>query len=156
MRIRFFIRDLLWLTFVVAVAGCSEKVKTPAQLTLYSIDVQADFQERGHGRFHGYPVLGKIQIASEADREQITRALMDGISNSDKEGLLPNCFWPRHAIQMVDGGETTEYVICFQCLQIEVYKNNQKTMERTTKVAKPLLNDYLRAAEIQLASEPGS
>jgi len=94
MRLRFTIRDLLWLTLVVALPGCSrvtQEVKTPDQLTLYSVNTQEDFPDVGEGRFHNFPVLGKVEITDAEQRHEIMAAVMDGISRG---GGVPSVSGP--------------------------------------------------------------
>ena len=74
-------------------------VNTPDQLNLYSINGLNP--KRGNAidakeEFHGFPVLGKVEITEARNRKQIMVALQDGMNRSD--GVMAKCFWPRHAI----------------------------------------------------------
>src|SRR5689334_1966387 len=75
---------------------------TPDQLTLYSIDGRDPDRRQHLGSnedYHGYPVLGKLEVADAAQRRQIMRALNEGITGSN--GTSNKCFWPRHGIRTV-------------------------------------------------------
>ena len=152
MRFRFTIRDLLWLTLVVALTGCSrarQDVKTPDQMTLYSVNVQEDLPDVGNGRFHEFPVLGKIEITDANQRHEIMAAVMDGISDG---GTPAACFWPRHAIRTVVDGKTIDYVICFHCSQIGIWDGEHRYVAMS-RDAMPVLDKYLKAASIPQAPE---
>ncbi len=150
---RFTILGLLCLAALLPVCGCAGKapnVKTPDRLTLYSIKTETTDADEGNGRFHNYPILGKVEIADAGQRREIMTALVEGIA---KGGVPGACFWPRHAIQTITDGKTVDYVICFHCSQIEVYGDNPKT-EVTTNDAMPVLDRYLKAAAITQVPEP--
>ena len=139
-----------------ALAGCGRDpvagLEAPEQLTLYSID-GLDFGPRQEPKtdekFHGYPVLGKIEITDAAKRREIAAALKDGLARSD--GKMAKCFWPRHAIRTVANGWTVEYVICFECYQLEVHDGNSKSVKPVTRDPQAVFNKHLKEASIPLA-----
>ena len=65
--------------------------------------------------FRGYAILGKVEITDPAARQEIVKAVLDGISESD--GTVASCFWPRHGVQVLTNGKAVDYVICYECLQ---------------------------------------
>src|SRR5690606_26013570 len=104
----------------VSLCGCSrrsiENLPVPEQLTLYSL---LGFGEaRGEMEsFHRYPVLGKIEVTDPEQRREIYMALHKGIDPSVDITL---CFQPRHGIRAVVDGQTTDYVICYECYQVRI------------------------------------
>jgi len=142
----------LGFLLVTCFAGCGgPTVETPEQLILYSIDGQVERTSNSttDQLFHGYPILGKIEIKEPADRTTIMRALAQGIAKSD--GNRAACFWPRHAIHAVHKGTSIDYVICFQCLQLVIEQNSRTTMKATTRDPEPTFNKYLANAGIPIA-----
>jgi hypothetical protein len=144
------------MCFVVAfvVNGCGRPIgslEIPEKLTLYSIDGR-DFapaqRPEADEEFHGYPVLGKVEITDAAKRKEIIRALNRGLARSD--GTVAKCFWPRHAIHAVTKGRTIEYVICFQCYQLEAHADNSKSVKPITREPQPVLDKHLERAGIPL------
>src|SRR5262249_55219602 len=80
---RFTTLGLLCLITLLPVCGCTRKspnVKTPDRLTLYSLKPETTDAEEGNGRFHGYPILGKVEIADAGQRQEIMTALVEGIA----------------------------------------------------------------------------
>jgi hypothetical protein len=142
--------------FALVLMGCRRDplggVDVPEQLTLYSIDGR-DFepgkQPKVDEKFHGYPVLGKVEITDAGKRKEIIAALKEGLAHDD--GSIAACFWPRHAIRVVDKGRTIDYVICFQCYQVQAYDGNAKSVKPVTREPQPVLNRHLKEAGIPLA-----
>ena len=144
--------------FLLAVvfAGCQNEPRrnldSVESLTLYSIDgTEASMgQESAAGEtFRGYPLLGQIDITASQSRQEIADAINSSISQSD--GLVAACFWPRHALRVRAQGQTIDYVVCFQCRQLEVYEGKSRTMIPIETTAEPVLNRWLEQAGIPLA-----
>ena len=141
---------------VVFLIGCEsgsvQNLTTPDSLTLYSIDGR-DFvpgtEPKADEEFHGYPVLGKIDVKDPKSRREIIAAVKKGIADSD--GMMAKCFWPRHAIRATENGKTIEYVICFECNQLQIYTDGTDELEPTTREPQVVLNKHLQDAKIPLA-----
>src|SRR5207248_3305054 len=124
----------------------------PEKLTLYSID--GNSYNPGEGpktdeTFHGYAVLGKIDVADPEKRKEIMAALKEGIDASD--GRMAKCFWPRHAIRAEQAGKVFEYVICFQCEQMEVYAGIRKQTVPIADTPQQYFNRLLTDDKVPLA-----
>jgi len=142
---------LTCLTAVIScIGGCGQE-SAPEQLTLYSIDGVRDPRNmpKAEEQFHGYPVLGKIEVTDAKVRQEIMAAIKDGMARSD--GALPKCFWPRHAIRAFEKGKKIDYVICFECLQLQIHANGTPQTEPTTREPQSVLNKHLKAAGIPIA-----
>jgi hypothetical protein len=150
---------MLLVATIVTLGGCSRDpypgLENPEELTLYSIDGR-DFQPgqepKVDEKFHGYPVLGKLKITDAGKRKEIAAALQDAMAKSD--GTMNKCFWPRHAIRVKVGDRTVDYVICFECLQLELHPSTGRTAKAITRDPQPLFNHYLEEASVPLA--PGA
>ena len=150
------IAGILILVSMCSLTRCSrnplDKLDTPQQLTLYSVDGR-DFEPgeepKTDEKFHGYPVLGKVEITEEGQRRDLIAALKVGIDLSD--GKLAACFWPRHAIRMVRENQTTDLVICFECYQLRDYKTKQVKTITITRDPQPLFDKTLQEVGIKLA-----
>jgi hypothetical protein len=155
MQIRF-VTSLACIVVAFVFAGCggdsATGLDTPEQLTLYSLDGR-DFEPgeepKTEEKFHGYPVLGKLEITDAAKRDEIVAALKDGLARSD--GRMAKCFWPRHAIRVLEKGHSIDYVICFECYQLEIHKGASKSVKPVTREPQPVFNKFLKEASIPLA-----
>ena len=160
----------MWTRYVVLVGcvlvisafvGCRSDpvagVSTPDQLTLYSINglvpVRGKVPE-GEDEFHGFPVLGKVEITDAAKRKEIMAALKEGVTRSD--GNMAKCFWPRHAIRAVEKGRTVDYVICFKCYQLEVHEGSTMNLKPVTREPQLVFNKLLNEAGISLTPSTDS
>lgn len=124
-------------------------------LTLYSIDGRFDdpkLQPKTAEDFHEVPVLGKVEVTDPAARQELFTALIEGMTHSD--GSMLHCFRPRHGIRTVEDGTTVDYVICFECLQIEIHREGARKSKATTREPQSVFNARLQEAGIPLA--PGA
>lgn len=100
--------------------------------------------------FHYYPVLGKIEIRDGNERGELLRALYKGISDSD--GSVNKCFFPRHGISATLGDETVEFLICFECLSIQMHPKHGKDV-LTTRSPQRAFNRALEKAKLPISKE---
>jgi hypothetical protein len=145
----------------LAQAGCNRfSFEAPVDsMTLYSLDSLHEVDEwdkkpRGEEKakgelFHRFPVLGKTDITSAADRRAILAAVKKGIAKSD--GHEYKCFWPRHGLRLVQNGRHIEFVICFECAQLDEYTDGQQVHKPTVDAASGLLNEHFEKAHVPLA-----
>ena len=148
------LRRLLYCASVIsslALAGCQEEsLEAPIDsMTLYSLEAKMmpGRSKRPKGEtFHDVAVLGKTDVASEADRHAILKAIKKGIAQSD--GKENKCFWPRHGVRLVQNGKWIDYVICFECLQLDEYIDNQHGHKPTTGEAAEVLDQHLERAGV--------
>ena len=126
-------------------------VPVPEKLTLLSIgpgQAPPDAEQ-----FHEHPVLGKLEITDPEQRKKIMVAVERGIWQA-KYNRGAACFYPRHALRIEQDGELRDYVICFQCSNVEIYAGSVADhFKTTTDHAKKLLNQLLSDADIPLAPE---
>ena len=160
-----------YLGVAFAASGCADQpdanaarkpspvvVAVPEKLTLYSIDGRdpdARYEPRDGETFQGYPSLGKVEVTDPAKRKEIMTSLMNGIALADP-GDVPECWWPRHAIRAVAKGRVTDYVVCFECLQLEIHVAGSLTWKHVTPEPQKVLDKYLNAAKIPLAPAGGN
>jgi hypothetical protein len=142
----------------IVLVGCARVpipiADAPEQLTLYSIDGRDDIPARRPKTaesFLGYHVLGKVDVTDAEQRKQIMRAVRLGIARSD--GRVAKCFWPRHALRAVSNGTTFDYVICFECYQIQHHLDGQFKTAPTTRQPQAVLNKHLTEAGVPVVPE---
>jgi hypothetical protein len=96
---------------------------------LYSLDPERRTDKEGKvvevkDGFHGWQVLGKTEVKGEAERKRLVDALRLGAE--DNFGMVAGCFIPRHGLRLKGGGKMVDLVICFQCLQVQVFGDGEK------------------------------
>ena len=132
-------------------------LKDADEFTLFSINPEPDFQHQSTNTFQNHAILGHFDVTSAETRQKLITALDDGIGEDMKSippGVavpLPDCFNPRHGIRAKKGDETVEFLICFECHQIQISSNWGKSWFFTTS-SKPasVFNHVLKKAHIPL------
>ncbi|MCH8825025.1 MAG: hypothetical protein IH984_16130 [Planctomycetes bacterium] len=150
-------RALFLISMVlVLLSGCGSKSDAPTykaadQFILYSIDGRdsrfappADIEA-----FRGIAVLGKTAIDDPKKRAELMSALYGGIDKNDD--TIADCFIPRHGIHIVQGEQIIDYLICFECLQVKIYRGDKRSSELTSESPRKVFNQYLKDAGLPLA-----
>jgi hypothetical protein len=89
------------------------------RVVLYSIEGEGEaVPESTETSFHGFRILGKTELASAEQRQEILTALYLGIEEGGSPAL---CFSPRHGISAHSGHSSIDFVICFECMQLDVF-----------------------------------
>ena len=116
------------------------------QFELLSLNPER-LQRPGILDFHGYRVLRQISIASVETRRQLISALERGVH--ENQGAMAACFNPRHGIRVVRKGQTADFVICFECLQVHVHGEGAGEF-LVSASPKPVFDKVLRDARIPI------
>lgn len=125
-----------------------------AQFELYSLE-PSDRENKDGERFHGWKVLGKATVKDKDARQRVIASLKKGAEEND--GVVANCFEPRHGIQVTHDGKTISLVICFQCLSAQMFVDGKRDGGYlTTGSPQPVLDKVLKDASIPLAKKPSS
>jgi hypothetical protein len=115
---------------------------------LYSLDPAQRLDDKDGG-YHGYKVLGKTAIKDADIRKKLVEALAK--SAADNDGTVAGCFIPRHGIRAKHDGKTVELVICFQCLQVQVFLDDKKDKGfLITSTPQPVFDKVLTDAKVPL------
>jgi hypothetical protein len=155
-------RRLLFLCFAAslpAAGGCGSGfpafMDSADVVILYSID--GNFYQEGkkpktEENFHGFPVLGKVEVTDAEKRQELIRAVKAGIYTYS---ISAGCFNPRHGVRFVRGEQWVDYVICFECNNVYEYSSSDdKGKEMHPRMSlKDILNKHLTDAGVPLASE---
>jgi hypothetical protein len=100
----------------------------------------------------GMVILGRMPIPDAATRDRLNWALQSGARQSD--GSVYSCFNPRHAIRVTQAGVTTEFLICFECRQVEVRRDGKEVGDFPISSSRQaVFDDVLNEARIPLASK---
>ncbi len=70
-----------------------------------------------------WKILGNREIDS-GKAVDVLHAIRAGIALYD-DSVIPDCFNPRHAIQIHAGNELIEVLICYECKQIMFFENGE-------------------------------
>ena len=103
--------------------------------------------------FHGFRVLGQTVVNDQGARQELNRALRKGAESGFTN--RPRCFNPRHGIRVTQAGRTTDFLICFECEQVQVWSGDQRVADwRTDASPLPTFDQVLQQAGVPLATRP--
>lgn len=128
-------------------------LKSNPAITLYSLQPRGgpDIPEWD---FHRHHILGHLDLNKEQAQTAI-RALKEALSEGNADQISGCIINPRHALRCRADGHTFDILICYQCGQLEFYKDDRSLPFQGTIGRKPgTLNDLLKAANIPLADVP--
>lgn len=123
--------------------------------TLVATDPRApNVDEIPEENFHGYRILGQVDVSDVDLRAELVRELNAGIRAND--GRVAACFDPRHALRATTDEGTAELLICFACLQIYVYDGPEGERTKSVLTSETPKHAFTRIFESQgLEVDPG-
>ena len=156
-RPRSAVRPLLAVAAGVLLAGCESDPGTPAaldaalrgagSLELLALHPEYAGDAAGPGGFHGFRVLGTVDVPAGPGREALLDALDRAVAENDSEAA--SCFDPRHGLRARTGTTARDVLICFECLQMKWYEGGEKRPgELLSEAARPAFDAALRAGGV--------
>jgi hypothetical protein len=127
-------------------------LESPDQLTVYSLDPSSRKADSDVEKLREWRVLGKVEVKDPQERKEIAAAIQAAVTHPD--GTQNKCFDPRHAVVVVEKGQTLEIIICFSCRNYSL--NGKGYIPTIGRQPKEKLNAILWKAGVKLASEPGT
>ena len=91
---------------------------SPSRVVLYSLHSMHDEGVLPEKTFHGYPIRGRADITDLNERRGLVQALARGAHDAAPK-LMMACFNPRHGLRIEQGSYAADFVICFECLQVQ-------------------------------------
>ena len=161
-----FIRLIAAAVCLAALSGCAMEgvslfwwhksaLRNAEVMELYSLSAVsggAGDKVKVVGHLHGHQVLGKTVITDPKQRERLAATLEKAVA--DSTGTEPACFFPRHAVRTVRDGKAYDFVICFQCIQVQVYGGMLSPFPYLVdKSAEPLFDQMLTDAKVVTSRE---
>jgi TPR repeat protein len=101
--------------------------------------------------FHGHHILGSFKLSPDQAKKAI--AALDAALSAGDANMTSMCLIsPRHALAFKVGGDAYDIVICYECGQLELYRNSQDLPFHGMIGRNPeVLNGLLKSAAIPLA-----
>jgi hypothetical protein len=124
-----------------------QAMRSPNSAILYSIE-PAEQPKPGDKVFHGFKVLEQTNL----DPKQAKLAA-DAFQKAvrDWDSVTYESFEPRHALRISSGGHTYDFLLCYQCHELDVYKDD-KLLDNLGVAGSPkFLNGMLTEAHVPLA-----
>ncbi|MCC9658805.1 initiator NS1 family protein [Rhodopirellula halodulae] len=130
-------------------AEATDALRNGSAFELLSLDPSYLDAEQRPNDFHNWNTLGATPVSRD-DRTKIAELLIASVP--ENPGAIAACFNPRHGIRVVHDNQQFDFVICFECLQIYWYIDDEKQPTILTSGSPlPAFNGILRGASIPLA-----
>lgn len=130
---------------ILGAVGCQKMPERPPDaLTLYALDPYSKFSGKPPTAelFHDYDILGASEIKERDRRAELMWALQRSIDEST--GDRAECFNPRHGLRVTNRGVIREYVICFECASMVMYREGGVGSATISDYGAPIFNRFLK------------
>ena len=122
------------------------------RIILYSLDIDGFWRSQKRSEsFEGYPVFGYVEITDAQTKSALLASFLDGVARGNAQTL---CFNPRHGLRAIRNGKTVDFVICFHCVQMQVFdgKTENPPYVSISNTPKQFFNDLLTRNHIEIAA----
>lgn len=127
-----------------------EGLASSPSITLYSLQPWGG-PDIPQWDFHGHHVLGRLNL-SPGQAQTAIAALNAALSTGDANITSMCLINPRHALAFKTGGDAYDILICYECGQLEFFKNDHYLpFEGMIGGKSEVLNGLLKSAAIPLA-----
>ena len=150
------------LFFSLLLPAATGAVELPAELRetlekgdrfeLLSIRPARVERSEGAFNFHGWEVIGRTWVRDAALRKKLVAAFRAGVE--ENQGFGAACFRPRHGIRVTQKGRVTDFIICFECYQTQVYVDDRPLKAvLVTRSPEGVFNESLKEAKLPLSDQ---
>ena len=105
-------------------------------------------QKAAEGDFHGYRILGTAAINDTETRKKLVSTFKGAVA--ENQGIVAACFNPRHGIRVTRNEKHEDFVICFECNQVQVFGEVRGEF-LITGSAQPLFDSVLHSSGVPRA-----
>jgi hypothetical protein len=102
--------------------AAEEALRESTDITLFSLDPEIH-DGSGLPRMRGFCVLGQVAIQG-SNRNEVVQAIRQDIAGW--EGKMDLCFYPRHAVRATYNGVSYDFLICYQCSNLQVFDSSDR------------------------------
>jgi hypothetical protein len=122
-------------------------LSSPNKATFYSLEPW-ERPKPGSKNFHSYKILGKTDLEPKAE-QVVANAFQKAVA--DWDGRIAMCFDPRHALQISSGGHTYDFLLCYNCHQLYIYKDDKLLASLGAAGSPKFLNGLLVASHVPVS-----
>jgi len=122
-------------------------LRAPSSATFYSLEPW-ERPKPEDKTLHGYKILGQTPL--EPKQEQVVATAFQK-AVGDWDGMIAACFDPRHALRISSGGHTYDFLLCYNCHQLYVYKDDKVLASVGAAGSPKFLNSLLTAAHVAVS-----
>lgn len=126
----------------------TQALHSNGRAVLYSLEPWGRSAEKEIARLHDYEILGQADL-SAAQRSIAVRAFDAAIAGWD--GAIAACFDPRHALRIQFDGRTYDFLLCYSCQQMQVFRDGKPFADVGAAGSPDVLNDLLKSLRLPLS-----
>jgi hypothetical protein len=116
-------------------------------VVLYSLEPWAP-PSTNYTRLHGFKILGQATL-DERQTATAVAAFESAISLIPQMGA--SCFDPRHAVRVEVGGHVYDFLLCYACGYLYVYRDDKNIAVLSASGSPKVLNELLIEAKIPVS-----
>jgi len=125
-----------------------QALRAPGKVILYSLEPWAT-PSAGEATLQRFKVLGRTEL----DRNQVVKAIAElEAAVAGWDGMKAACFDPRHALRLTAKGHTYDFLLCYACHNLYVYRDEELLGTSGAAGSPKVLNGLLSAAGIPLST----
>jgi len=99
-----------------------------------------------------FEILGQTELKDAADRKTAVAAILESMKAWD--GAVTACFHPRHALRVIHQDSVFDFVICFECRTIKLFRDSNPLGHVNITGTPDKLDQILKRAVVPMP-EPG-
>jgi hypothetical protein len=127
-------------------------LSAPESVVLYSLEPYTenpdDYKHWKGATFHGYMCLGKVSLRGKAAQTAISE-FRNAVPKQEQP--MADCFDPRHVLSIAYKRHTYDFLLCFQCQQMQVCEDGKELAVVSATGSADVLNGILKKAGIPLS-----
>lgn len=128
-------------------AEAAQALHSTGHAVIYSLEPWDD-PDKKVARLQGYEILGQSDL-SDAQRLIAVDAFDSAIAGWD--GAMAACFDPRHALRIQFKGHVYDFLLCYSCQQVEVFRDGKMLGGAGAAGSPKVLNDLMTSLQLPLS-----
>jgi hypothetical protein len=130
-------------------APLAAALQNASTVTLFSLDPAITLDElKGFERLRDWVVLGQTDLLDSSDRAAAATAITEAVKNW--KGGAAMCFNPRHALRVTTKNHVYDFIVCFECSQMQVYDGRKRVAYLFVSGTQEVFDRILTTAKIPL------
>jgi hypothetical protein len=131
-------------------ADAAAALHAPEKVVLFSLEPWSQ-PTANDATFHNFKILGQTKLDTKQAATAISAfeaAIPDRVN---RNRIQASCFDPRHALRVNANAQTYDFLLCYACGYIYVYRGNQNIAMLNAFGSPDVLNALLTAAKVPLS-----
>jgi hypothetical protein len=128
-------------------AEASQALHSNGHAVLYSLEPWEEADKKV-ARLQGYEILGQSDLS---DVQNLTAVGAFEAAIAGWDGAIAACFDPRHALRIQFNGHSYDFLLCYSCHQMEVFRDGKMLGDVGAAGSPKALNDLLTSLHVPLS-----